>query len=398
MVLDYYKREALKEIKFSNSMVPMKVYEVYSIAKRYYGEDRVELSVGYDSYNERMYVGKVNVHIPSWPTEEHIENPTIDEIADWFASVYAILIYFPEVTVSNEANQSTVIKDLFIRVPLNNNGTIAAPFRLVRSTYTNEELAAGYMHSHCHQLNRTHPENWDIPCLGTGPLRTTMSLLMSDEFDEQRYTLFFWELDKFTQVESLSGIPYIKLQSIGISNDSRAKVRAVNVRTATLLYSERDAFTAFIKSYMKTDLFKMTIANGKVVLGMPFIEWLVSLTKYYKKWKIMTSSLEIGNLDNKMSNYFIRDNVLYQNLHRENWERHVGTSIVKFKDRDFKFNIVQSTTEVEGIQLFNVGFALFVLNHILTYINCCYNGKNTKYSPERTSDTDLKGSLIRASE
>lgn len=378
-------------------MIPRKVYEIYSIAKRYYGEDRVELSVGYDSYNESMYVGMVNIHIPSQPTEEYIENPTIDGMVDGFASVYAILIYFPEVTVSNEANQSTVIKDLFIRIPLNNDGTIAAPFRLLRSTYTNEELAVGYMHSHCHTLNKTHPENWDIPCLGTGPLRTTMSLLMSDGFDEQRYTLFFWELDKFTQVESLSGIPYIKLQSIGISNDSRAKVKMVNTKV-TLSNDERETLTAFIKSYMKTNLFRMTIADGKVVLGMPFIEWLVSFTKYYKKWKIMTSSLGIGNLDHKMSNYFIRDNILYQNPHRENWERRVGTPIVKFKGREFKFNIVQSTTEIIGTQLFNIGFAIFILNQILTYINYCYDGKNTKYSPERTSDTDLKGALIRASE
>lgn len=382
MVLDKYKEVAMQEFKFVHSLIPKNVHKVYSIACRYYGEDRVQLDVGWDSYNPSILRNAL-----SWtnvdnllPTEEQVEFPEM-RTRDNFWSMYGILIYFPEVTVSNESNQSTVIRDFFARVPLNPNGTIANGFAFNKATYTDKEVIAGYMHSHCHIIDRRHPEYWQMPCLGTGPIRNTLSMLIQS-FDEQRYGLFFWELDKVTQVESLAGVPYIKMQSIGISDRREYKVSDYS-SNMQLPVEHRETLKQFIKSYLSTDLFQLTILNGQVIIKESFIEWLVKISKYYMKWRIVAESLSNNTLDMYLTDYMIKDNSLFTEAIRESWNAACGTLIVKFKGREFKFNVINSNEETPNIKLFNVNFAHFILNQLLIYINCCYYGKNTKYAPER---------------
>lgn len=393
MNYDTYKEEILKEFRYKNSLIPKNVYKAYKIACRYFGEERVQLDIGFDSYNPKSYGNAVAIYIPTNRViGDELENPTIESTATPFWSIYGLLIYFPEVTVTNEYNKSTIIRDYFCRVPLTKDGKLATGFQFIKATYTQGEIFAGYMHSHCHIITRNHPEHWQSPCLGTGPIRNTLASLMQ-EFDEQRYGLFFWELDKVTQVESLSGIPYIKMQDIGTRNAAEEALSICNTCIG-VDDSERQIITTFMRSYFSTNLLKLTDLNGKAVLGMSYIEWLVSISKYYMKWKI--AALNVGEPvlnENRFKNYKIRDNKLYISRGENRWEDALGRLIVKFKGRDFKFNVINSnSTSDTSICLFEVGFANFILRQILIYINCFY-GRQTRFTPEHTS-FGIKGNII----
>ena len=381
-----YITEALEEVHYAYSCIPKKVYEVYRIACRYFGKERVELTVGYDAFNPEMLQGDTpTLRMDEIPKINQIENPEIvSQTIFW--SVYGLLIYFPSITVVNELEKSTVIKDVFIRIPLQNDGKLAAGFKMMRTTYTNKELKIGYMHSHCKPVSKSRIYEWKSPCLGTGPIRRTISTLISS-FDDRCWGLFFWELDKFTQVESLSGVPYIRLQNLGASSGRKTAVSVI--RTNVLLQdSERETLTHLIKSYLSTNLFKLNVLNGKIILGMPFLEWLVQFTEYYDKWR--TVAVQNGyteNLDRRVVRYAIKDNVLHMDEDSNNWNSLIGFPLVKFKGTAFNFDITTQTSESTGVWLFEAGFAYFILNQLLTYINVFY-AKQYLFGPLRPSGTE----------
>ena len=391
MNFEKYREEILKEFRFAHSLIPQNVYKVYAAACRYFGEERVQLDIGLESYNPRSYSNYITFpNLGSRITGDEIENPVIASV-DLFWSCYGLLIYFPEVTVTNEMNESTVIRDFFARVPLTPHGKLATGFQFNKATYTEAEIRIGYMHSHCHSIDRLNPEYWQSPCLGSGPIRGTIAVLMQD-FDEQRWGLFFWELDKVTQVESLSGVPYIKLQNIGISNNQEVSITTYNA-TVDILPENKETLIKFIKSYMSTGQMKFVALYQKITLGIPYIEWLVGISKYYMKWE--QAALQEGEETLPLGwfkDYSVRDNLLYLNNPNQRYQSAIGRLIANFKGNDFRVNILNETDDVESVRLFDVSFANFILSQILTFINCYLDG-NTRYSPEREGN-HLKSRII----
>jgi hypothetical protein len=384
-----YQEVARDELEYRYSLIPKNVYRAYRIACRYFGEDRVQLDIGHKSYNPNS-VSPIVVTISPEPQIEQIENPSIWGMPDSFWSLYGILIYFPKVVVTNENDERTTITDFFARVPLDNTGKISSGFKFIKATFTDKEIACGYIHSHCHMLDKRNPETWELPCLGTGPIRNTMARLMQS-FDEQSYTVFFWELDKVTQVESLSGIPYIKLREIGIPKSQQSQISSFSV-DISVTDIERETLVKFMKSYFSacmddTTMLPLIVLENKVTLAMPFLEWLVGISKYYQKWKNVAEELGQPNLDNWITKYSIKNNSLYSVAQPQPIEAITGRHIVTFKGREFKFNVVKTDTEVPSLQLFRVEYAHFILTQILYHLNCYFYGERTKYNPYQIGES-----------
>lgn len=133
-----------------------------------------------------------------------------------------ILVWWPELTVSNEEGESCIIKDLYAKIHIENNGALSGGFTLNRTSYSLLQWECGYCHSHVRPLpiikSTTVIKQWREPCLGQGPIRETISNLNSS-FDELAWRLFIYELDQYVRHESLEGVPYIKLRTIGTRNE-----------------------------------------------------------------------------------------------------------------------------------------------------------------------------------
>lgn len=143
-----------------------------------------------------------------------------NEIVDFFGSEKVevndsrgyIVIHFPFATVTNEFAQSTDITHLFVKVGINSNGCYSGNLGMLRTEYTEAQLYSRYSHSHLPTL--IWPIEYKQPCLGTGPLRSTLTTLAADPTAEL-WKLFCLELSKFVETESIEGVPYRYIRDIG---------------------------------------------------------------------------------------------------------------------------------------------------------------------------------------
>lgn len=122
-----------------------------------------------------------------------------------------IIIHWDKIVITNENDSTHDIFNLYAKVgvsPMGRYGCVG----LIRSTFTKDEALSGYVHSHVVRAQDGYVK-FETPCFGTGPIKNTMTSLARD-YDEDLWRLFFVELDRFVRVESLTGVPYIRMGSI----------------------------------------------------------------------------------------------------------------------------------------------------------------------------------------
>jgi len=174
-----------EEIRTKLNDLGIYIYDVIEVFKEYFGEERVDATA-----------------YPSLPSLENESSLNTDDITD-------IVVHFPKVTVTNEREESIDIYDLFARTSVYNSGKLAVRPMMRKTTYTQEQLNVGYSHSHL-------PRNsfdWANPCLGSGPINSTIASLFAGN-DMDSWRLYCLELDRYVQVESLSGGPYILMSCV----------------------------------------------------------------------------------------------------------------------------------------------------------------------------------------
>lgn len=122
-------------------------------------------------------------------------------------------IKFDTVIIENENNDKHTIRGLYVRIEVTQQGILCGDFRIGRNLYTRDEIRAGYIHSHVQSNSVEYFNRFFTPCLGSGPIRSTISEL-NLEFDENLWLLFCRQLDQYVHTESLAGVPYIKMRSV----------------------------------------------------------------------------------------------------------------------------------------------------------------------------------------
>lgn len=188
-----------------------------------------------------------------------------------------ILIKFPEVKVTNEHNRSVNIKDLYVRLTLRGN-RIQGTFYMIRTTYDIVQWLSCYSHSHLMRISNQALPIWRFPCLGSGPIKTTLNRLIH-AYDEDILGLFCLELSKYVTVESLEGVPYIRLESIG-ANGSYILPSKYNGNLNVTEYFIED----FIKYFIKNASIKFSYINGNYALGESLLEFWIRISNYFIDW------------------------------------------------------------------------------------------------------------------
>lgn len=188
-----------------------------------------------------------------------------------------ILIRFPEVTVTNENDKSIDIKDLFVKIAVKGN-RMKGSFEMIRTTYNVTQWSSNYSHSHIPRISCTEVPKWQLPCLGSGPLNSTINELNAT-YDKDFLELFCLELSKYVTVESLAGVPHIKLETVGAST-TRSEL-PVTYRGG----AERLGFiTDFIKYFVKNTSIKFSYVNGNYALGEPLLDFWIKISNCFIEW------------------------------------------------------------------------------------------------------------------
>lgn len=298
-----------------------------------------------------------------------------------FQSPY-IIVHFPKVTVTNENNRSVDITHLWARVNINRNGTIEGYFQLIRSEYTLDQFTSGYSHSHIPSVREDNFCEWENPCLGSGPIRTTVSSL-AVEYSEELWTLFCVELSKYVGTESVSGVPYMYLERIGVKNTSR--VQTPIIRSSYMLSDlSKEIISKFMPYIIKKRPFKFNYIEGYniamsstsiiITLSNLFIEWHNSLPKEQRYTKdILLSNNIMHKGICKGSQIFIyttfNSSTSYDNI--------IGTRILTFKGKDICLNIIGEENPNSNDSLFlSINIVIEIIDRILQIVNYKYGKEN----------------------
>lgn len=374
-----YTAEELQEKFFG------KIYKVYDIFKDFFGEENVdlqglptiELLIG-RRYVKALVDGKFEV-------SESNANSLISSIE---SNTPSIMVHWPKVTVTNEYDKSIVITDLFAKIPINGAGKIPMEqhgFLLNRSSYSALQFKCGYIHSHVPTMRKEHLSTFQQPCLGRGPiLRTIASLKM--EFNETMWMLFCQELDMYVTVESIAGVPYFRLETVKIGNDSLL-ISDVPIINPSTIYSKlrvlpKDKFLDFMKYYIKNGNIKLNFINGNFHLGMEYNAFLLDVSNAFIKW------YNEGNLDETFAELVskaILQRVIVSNRNIYNigmcppkamdFTTYIGMELFQFKNENVLLNIFDegnTDTQDEETIILNNGIAEFVLGSILRIVNYRY--------------------------
>lgn len=305
----------------------------------------------------------------------------------------SIIVHFPKITVTNEQDKSIDITHLWVKIPISNNGTLKQRFTMLRSEYTLEQFLSGYSHSHIPPISRHDYRNWRTPCLGIGPIRSTICTLIRD-FSEDTWKLFCLELLKYVTTESLAGGPYIRLERVALPSNHQI-IFPISIERGynsfkILNYNNLPLLNNFIKYIILKKPFKFSYAdcyniatsnyNTTIILSNLFIEWFNSL-----------DSSERPNRSDLLNTSFINKVVLVKNnLYSEECADAFNTPndtapLLTFKGKEIKLNIQEIKTTINNNEfiILDTKVVKIIIHRILQIINYKY-GREGKFTYRKT--------------
>ena len=322
------------------------------------------------------------------------------------APIYAIIVHFPTVVIRNEHDKTHEMSNFYIKIPLTPSGKMYSGFYIKRSYFTKGELEVGYMHSHCPSGTCNPTQNWSSSCLGSGPIQRTEARLNSN-CNLDVWMLFCNELERYIQVESLSGGPYIRMSSIpettstGNSLYNYIDAKDFMAKTNKTVYNDMRnniyvrLFKPFIRQYAESFNLPFRRINNFIKPGFTYDEFLINISQAFITY---LNDLNLSEIDV----IYIKEYVLVEaamvnevinivsqsRSNRNNWrnyEQYIGYEIGVFQGNPITFQIVDNVQVQERNNHFRIlhpKWALPVLQLIIDLLNNEY-GRNTQTSQTR---------------
>lgn len=360
--------------------------DVYAIFKDFFGEDKVDLQIGnYSSIDCTPYVSNDIVDTQITDLRDHISE----------ASYPFIMVYWPEVKVTNEHNKSITIQDLYAKVPVNLHGYIpfsSVGFYLNRSRYSKKQFSSNYLHSHIQRIPTDNYQHFLEPCLGRGPIKNTITALKTNN-SAVTWMLFCQELSMYVTVESLSGGPWKRLEEVGIKNH---RIPVGKNRMSEFITFESPEHTNTIINILR-DFIPYYLRHGKFIfdytaegydIGMSFFEIVITMSNCfieyfnnskYKNYETINILFNSGTLQ-KVSVI----NGSFYSPNNTNYSRHMedsGKLVCTFKGNPV-YLVIEEDEEEETFSttILKNDYVNCILNNILKVINYRYGNTTTDSS------------------
>lgn len=279
-------------------------------------------------FNNHFGEENVDTNIPKF---EDLRNQTVNvssmlsRLSSHYPSV-DIIVKFPEVTITNEKGNSVFVKNLFAKQTLlirydvyreDSTCVLSNAFTLSRSHFYKSHLLADYMHSHCNGvplLSTGTP--WLSCCLGSGPIRQTISTLCT-EYDLNVWQLYCFELESYVQTESLAGGPWRRMSNI--TSMPYRGTPGINKYITIFNWPTRPhfkpVFRDFIEYFVRHNDIPFCYANKSYMIAMPYLDFALFVSNKFIEWLNLGSNpyryaemLNDLKAKNILSNYLIRDN------------------------------------------------------------------------------------------
>lgn len=342
---------------------------VFSVFCEVFGEDRCDIQINKNFLLEiLMWWGDPLVPKSESDLAEFISLRELFRILD-------IIVYFPEVEISNERDEHHTIRELYVRTQIRSNGRAAGTFSMLRTRYTSQELSVGYKHSHTTKMVLESGLDFTECCLGNSPIRSTLTEL-SRECDLDRWNVYCLQLDQYVGVESLLGGPHIRMNSIGVTIDENSYIRY----SWDHIYRMREISTSIplwlvYKFLMTVDL-EFANRDGVLIPKMSALEFALKLTEVYKSEPTDTKlALDKGILVG--NTLYCQNQEINQTYQIQRVE---GRSLIRFKGEEKYLRIDwEDNQTVELVELVGYTVLYTIMESILIYINTLANEKQEKW-------------------
>lgn len=415
------------EIKIQElyDLIMSKPYEVLEIFNHYYGEDRVDIQSfpTFEEFKEYVYnatitnilscevldirpseyiqlANKTLMEVPDNLIERVIEvltdSPVIDYLGRLFFTNIFILVHFPKVKITNEYDKFVYANHIYAKIQISYNGSMISRFTLNRAEYSYAHMSSDYMHSHVSGIPTSDFTNFKTPCLGSGPIRSTISNLNA-EYDENLWGLFCLELDKYVHTESVQGGPYRRLEDI--RTNTRNTLLPSNFRVvsfSSFYYFTKDMCKAFIRYLLMSKKLKFAYNSGGYSIGMSFRDYIITISNIFIDWYneafnngVYSASLNDFISRGVLNKYKITSTKIIKETsnNNTNYSIYQGQKVCTFKGKDVLVNITdnENTEDINTSILLDPDIALYILTKILYILNYKYGKQESIQEETRTN-------------
>ena len=350
---------------------------VYDIFKDFFNEVRVDLQVNKEFKDYLKYLLEARDEDNLNEIFNYDLNGTLNTVK--FKRIYTeippffIFVHFPDVTITNEHNDSINIKDLYVRIPIYWNGTLNYRFEMIVTTYTRTLFNAGYCHSHLHHLYGNKPI-FDTPCLGTGPLVETCNVLTSN-FTEDNWRLFCVELSRYVTVESLLGTPYFRMTDI---SDKRSD-KLINIhKVSNYIWDHKELLIETIHNLVSKKLLNFKYVNGEYnfanseaeLIRIISNEFIAIYNDKFNKKEVNETLLQLANRSFVIKVKYYNNNYYYIGSITNKIPS--DAVLFTFKGKEIKTIITDDITDIKETFILNPDKISYIATKLLEFININY--------------------------
>lgn len=399
--------------------------KVLGIFNDFFGEQRVDMQ-GFWSFEEflrSMSENKLSSFFPSKRDvlsspefrsaskenkaiiEDMLDNGALDNavlsdeaLATYFLPIMAtavlqiapqgfILVHFPHVRVTNEHDRFVDINHLWVKVGIKASGAGIGYFTVNRSEYELSHMKADYMHSHVPGIPFGRFTEFRTPCLGGGPIRSTVATLAVG-YDEAIWQLFCLELDKYVRVESIAGVPHRYLEKIGTGGGTDNGETDFYMRSITFNYStifSKEDMKDFVRYLIRDKKLKFNFIRGSYGLAMSYLDYRILISNEFIRWYNLRYNLgtSTASYNDLIGRGILRECIINNgkikylrnstNNCGVNYYNHEGAYVCTFKGKPVNIHIVDSSSDtLNKTVLVNAGIAEEIAKAVLTIVNYKY--------------------------
>ena len=308
---------------------------------------------------------------------------------------FSITVHFPKVRVTNEYDKFVDIQDLWAWVIVNVDGKLTEAMKLTRSTFPYSHFKAHYAHSHLPHVYKNEIGGWRHPCLGHGPLNDTQSTL-ARRYDKNIWGLFTFELAQYVTVESISGGPYVRLESIG-KGDLAGGLGCFRLDNTTCIGNRGDflgkMLMRFIKYYASQNKISVKYVDGEYQFGENPVDACIHLSSAFITWynRRAFGSATPADLHDILKPYIIADGKIYCKHTNDGCSVQDaldinGRRLFDFKGQPVTLKIIVENELVDNDNTYML-FPGWLLDQIVSYILGIMNFKHSKSNGERRQNS-----------
>lgn len=237
-----------------------------------------------------------------------------------------VLIFFPEINITNSRGQRSVMKELYVILELDYRCAVVGTMKCFRTSKTVREHASHYNHSHARKSNNAAVTF----CLGATSLETLVAGLRTDAFNQLNYELLFQQLPDYLAWESLEGGPHISISELLKAQDISSSPPTLN----------SSSYTSILKSMAKHNVpvsLVETVREGRIEK--------IEAVRNMELWRAITQFIPPGYLFPQRDGTF---NSVYPAIGtRSDADIRRGNAEVAYSDLVYKGNRLRLQVELQ---------------------------------------------------